>query len=137
VGVAQGERDGILTAAIASGNRIGEDLAGGGVSWQVWQWPRWSSSVWQRACLKRRRFGSLAEIQTLGEQPELILQLQRNTAPFDLTGSPTITLPGEFTGAGLPIGIQLIAPHLHEPRLCTAASAFQSVTGWHRRHPPI
>jgi Amidase len=50
---------------------------------------------------------SLAEIQTLGEQPELILQLQRYTAPFDLTGSPTITLPGGFTGAGPPIGIQL------------------------------
>lgn len=80
---------------------------------------------------------SLAEIQTLGEQPDLILQLQRYTAPFDLTGSPTITMPGGFTGGGLPIGIQLIAPHLHEPRLCTTASAFQGVTAWHQRHPPI
>ena len=53
------------------------------------------------------------------------------------TGSPTITLPGGFTGAGLPIGIQLIAPHLHEPRLCSTASAFQGITAWHRRHPPI
>jgi amidase len=79
---------------------------------------------------------TLAEIQTLGEKPDLILQLQRYTAPFDLTGSPTITLPGGFTGTGLPIGIQLVAPHLHEPRLCTAASAFQSTTAWHRRHPP-
>jgi amidase len=79
---------------------------------------------------------SLAQIQTLGEQPDLILQLQRYTAPFDLTGSPTITLPSGFTGAGLPIGIQLIAPHLHEARLCTTAAAFQNVTAWHRRHPP-
>jgi amidase len=78
---------------------------------------------------------SLAEIKTLGEQPDLILQLQRYTAPFDLTGSPTITLPGGFTGAGLPIGIQLIAPDRHEARLCTTAAAFQSVTAWHRRHP--
>jgi amidase len=79
---------------------------------------------------------TLAEIQTLGERPDLILQLQRYTAPFDLTGSPTITLPGGFTGTGLPIGIQLVAPHLHEPRLCTTAGAFQSTTAWHRRHPP-
>jgi amidase len=70
-------------------------------------------------------------------QPELILKLQRYTAPFDLTGSPTITVPGGFTGSGLPIGIQLIAPHLHEPRLCVAGSAFQGVTGWHRRHPSM
>jgi amidase len=80
---------------------------------------------------------TLAEIQTLGEQPDLILRLQRFTAPFDLTGSPTITLPGGFTGTGLPIGVQLIAPHLHEPRLYTTASAFQGITAWHRRHPPI
>jgi amidase len=80
---------------------------------------------------------TLADIQTLGEQPELILKLQRYTAPFDLTGSPTITMPGGFTDAGLPLGIQLIAPHLHEARLCAAASAFQGVTGWHRRHPSV
>ena len=78
---------------------------------------------------------SLAEIKTLGGQPDLILQLQRYTAPSDLTGSPTITLPGGFTGAGLPIGIQLTAPHLHEARLCTTAAVFQGVTAWHRRHP--
>jgi amidase len=78
---------------------------------------------------------SLAQVKTLGEQPDLILQLQRYTAPFDLTGSPTITLPGGFTGAGLPIGVQLIAPHLHEARLCSTAAAFQSVTAWHTRHP--
>lgn len=78
---------------------------------------------------------SLAEIKTLGGQPDLILQLQRYTAPSDLTGSPTITLPGGFTGAGLPIGIQLIGPHLHEARLCTTAAVFQGVTAWHRRHP--
>jgi amidase len=78
---------------------------------------------------------TLTEIMTLGEQPDLILRLQRYTAPFDLTGSPTITLPGGFTLAGLPIGIQLIAPDLHEARLSVAAAAFQRVTTWHRRHP--
>lgn len=72
---------------------------------------------------------------TLGEQPDLILRLQRYTAPFDLTGSPTITLPGGFTLAGLPIGIQLIAPDLHEAGLSAAAAAFQRVRTWHRWHP--
>lgn len=80
---------------------------------------------------------TLAEIKTLGEQPDLILQLQRYTVPSDLTGSPTITLPGGFTRAGLPIGIQLIAPHLHEAALSAAAAAFQGITTWHRQHPPL
>jgi amidase len=78
---------------------------------------------------------SLATIRTLGEQPELILKLQRYTAPFDMTGSPTITLPGGFNEAGLPIGIQLIARHYDEVSLVRAGMAFQGVTAWQRRHP--
>ena len=78
---------------------------------------------------------SLNTIRTLGEQPDLILKLQRFTAPFDMTGDPTITLPGGFSDAGLPIGFQLAAGHLHEQELVRAAKAFQSVTPWHRRHP--
>jgi amidase len=39
---------------------------------------------------------ALATIRTLGAQPELILKLQRYTAPFDLTGQPTMTLPGGY-----------------------------------------
>jgi amidase len=78
---------------------------------------------------------SLAAIRTLGEQPELILKLQRYTAPFNFTGSPTITLPGGFSEAGLPIGLQLIAPHLGEANLVRAGAAFQRATAWHQRHP--
>jgi len=55
-------------------------------------------------------------IRTLGEQPELITKLQRYTCPFDMTGHPTITLPGGFTEAGLPIAFQLVAPALNERR---------------------
>lgn len=78
---------------------------------------------------------SLAAIQTLGEQPDLILALQRYTAPLNLTGNPTITLPGGFSEAGLPIGFQLVARHLDEAMLIGAGAAFQAETAWHRRHP--
>lgn len=78
---------------------------------------------------------SLAMIQTLGEQPELIAKLQRYTCPFDMTGNPTITLPGGFTSAGLPIGFQLIAGQFVETMLIRAGTAFQSVTAWHHHHP--
>ncbi|KJH82165.1 amidase [Stutzerimonas stutzeri] len=78
---------------------------------------------------------SLDAIQTLGEQPELIARLQRYTCPFNLTGNPTITLPGGFTESGLPIGFQLVSAHLDEAMLLRAGAAFQSATSWHRCHP--
>lgn len=78
---------------------------------------------------------TLETIRTLGTQPELIARLQRYTCPFNLTGNPTLTLPGGFSGAGLPVGIQLVAAHLGEPALLRAGAAFQGVTSWHRRHP--
>jgi MFS family permease len=39
---------------------------------------------------------TLAMIRTLGEQPGLIAGLQEYTCAFDMTGHPTITLPGGF-----------------------------------------
>ncbi len=80
---------------------------------------------------------TLDTIRTLGEQPELIAKLQRYTCPFDMTGSPTITLPGGFSEAGLPIAFQLVAADLGEAILIRAAAAFQGVTSWHRRHPTL
>lgn len=80
---------------------------------------------------------SLAMIRTLGEQPELIACLQRYTCPFNLSGHPTLTLPGGFSEAGLPIGFQLVAGHLAEPTLVRAGAAFQGVTSWHHRHPEV
>jgi amidase len=76
---------------------------------------------------------TLDAIRGLGKQPELIAKLQRYTAPFDLTGHPTVTLPGGFDGAGMPIGFQL-AGH-DEGTLIQAAAAFQRQTKWHRHHP--
>lgn len=78
---------------------------------------------------------TLATIRTLGEQPGLIAQLQRYTCPFDMTGHPTVTLPGGSSAEGLPIGFQLIAAHLGEATLLRAGAAFQGLTAWHRRRP--
>lgn len=78
---------------------------------------------------------TLAGIKTLGEQPDLIAKLQRYTCPFDMTGHPTITLPGGFTAQGMPVGIQLVATHLEEASLIRAGAAFQSITTWHQRRP--
>ena len=70
-------------------------------------------------------------------RPGGVDDLLRFTAPFDMSGSPTITLPGGFTPEGLPIGFQLAGRHLDEALLLRAGHAFQRVTDWHLRRPPV
>jgi amidase len=66
-----------------------------------------------------------------------IAQLLRYTAEFNLTGMPTITMNGGFDKRGAPIGFQLVGKHLSEGLLLRAGHAFQSITDWHTRHPPL
>ena len=61
----------------------------------------------------------------------------RFTAPFNMSGSPSLTLPAGFTPGGLPVGVQLIGRHLEEGLLLRAGDAFQRVTDWHTRHPAL
>jgi amidase len=70
-----------------------------------------------------------------GEDAELFAGVLGYTAPFDISGSPTITLPGGFTAQGAPIGFQFVAPHFREDLLVRAGWAYQRATDWHRRHP--
>jgi amidase len=80
---------------------------------------------------------SLATVRTLGDQPALIAGLQRYTCPFNLTGHPTLTLPGGVTGDGLPLAFQLVAAHMAEATLLRTGSAYQAATRWHARHPEV
>ncbi|MCV7308501.1 Asp-tRNA(Asn)/Glu-tRNA(Gln) amidotransferase GatCAB subunit A [Mycobacteroides immunogenum] len=59
----------------------------------------------------------------------------RFTEPFNMSGNPTITLPGGFTADGLPLAFQLVARHLGESLLIRTGYAYQQVTDWHCRHP--
>lgn len=80
---------------------------------------------------------TLKRIAVLGEQPELIAQLQRYTCPFDMSGHPTLTFPAGMTRDGMPVGLQLIAGHFQETTLLRAGMAYQAATAWHRTHPPL
>jgi amidase len=61
----------------------------------------------------------------------------RFTAPFDMSGSPSLTLPGGATTEGLPVGFQLVGRHFDEALLLRAGHAFQQASDWHRRRPPL
>lgn len=80
---------------------------------------------------------TLEKMGSLGTDEALMNSLLGFTCPFDLTGHPTLTLPGGFTEAGLPVAFQFVAAHCGEATLCQAGHAFQQATEWHKRHPVL
>jgi amidase len=80
---------------------------------------------------------SLAPLAELRTQPGFCLDLMRYTAPFDMSGHPTITLLAGFARERLPFGVHLIGAHLREVLCVRARRALRISTDWHaRRRPP-
>jgi aspartyl-tRNA(Asn)/glutamyl-tRNA(Gln) amidotransferase subunit A len=59
------------------------------------------------------------------------------TLPFNLSGSPAVTLPCGFDSDGLPIGLQLIGPHLGDARLLRAGALYEMAHPWAERRPAV
>ena len=53
----------------------------------------------------------------------------------NLAGIPALTVPCGFSN-GLPIGMQIMGPHLSEEMLLRIGHMYQSQTDWHTKHPP-
>ncbi|MBV8961530.1 MAG: amidase [Hyphomicrobiales bacterium] len=56
-------------------------------------------------------------------------EMVANTAPFDATGHPAMSLPCGMSD-GLPVGLMLIAKHYGEPTIYQAAAAFEGAGDW-------
>jgi aspartyl-tRNA(Asn)/glutamyl-tRNA(Gln) amidotransferase subunit A len=61
----------------------------------------------------------------------------RNTAPFNVYGLPTISIPCGFTRSGLPIGLQISGPRFGEAKVPALANAYEQATDWHSRRPRV
>ena len=48
-----------------------------------------------------------------------------------------ISVPCGFDSNNLPIGLQLIGPHLGEEVILQAAHAYEQTTNWHNKKPDI
>lgn len=59
------------------------------------------------------------------------------TCPMNLVGIPAISLPCGFTNNTLPIGFQLIGPHLSESLLYQVGHVYEQNTRWYTQHPMI
>ncbi len=57
------------------------------------------------------------------------------TCAMNLSGNPAISIPCGLSKTNLPIGFQLIAPHLGESTMFQAAHAYEQATEWHKMHP--
>lgn len=72
----------------------------------------------------------------LGEKVEDPLAMYLSdlfTIPLNLAGMCGISVPCGFDAQGLPIGLQLMGPHLGEATLLRAAHAYEQATPWHTR----
>ena len=69
--------------------------------------------------------------------PDGVATRLRYTAPFDMSGHPTLTLPGGFTADGMPVGFQIVGRAFDEAAILAAGHAYQSATDWHLRRPPV
>lgn len=76
----------------------------------------------------------------LGEKIEDPLQMYLSdifTISANLAGIPGLVLPCGFDRKGLPIGLQLLAPHFKEESLFHLAHAYEKSTEWHLRKPAL
>jgi Asp-tRNA(Asn)/Glu-tRNA(Gln) amidotransferase A subunit family amidase len=74
---------------------------------------------------------------TIDNQRVLPRHTIRATVPFDLTGSPAVSVPFGLSPDGLPIGVQLVARHFDEATLLHVASALEALHGMSQRRPPL
>jgi aspartyl-tRNA(Asn)/glutamyl-tRNA(Gln) amidotransferase subunit A len=59
------------------------------------------------------------------------------TYPFNFTGQPAASVPCGFTGAGLPVGLQIVGRRFDEPAVLRAAAAFEKAYPWADKHPDL
>jgi aspartyl-tRNA(Asn)/glutamyl-tRNA(Gln) amidotransferase subunit A len=57
--------------------------------------------------------------------------------PFNVTGTPAISVPTGFTTAGLPTAMQIVGPAFAEPMVYRVAQAYCEATERCERHPPV
>ena len=78
---------------------------------------------------------SIAGMAAAGRTPETIAGRLRYTAPFDMSGHPTLTLPGGMTSDGVPVGFQIVGHAFDEAGILAAGHAYQQRSDWHLKRP--
>jgi aspartyl-tRNA(Asn)/glutamyl-tRNA(Gln) amidotransferase subunit A len=59
------------------------------------------------------------------------------TGVFNTTGQPSMSVPCGFTKDGMPIGMMITGKPFDEVNVLRAGDAYQALTDWHTKHPPV
>ena len=63
--------------------------------------------------------------------------LTQYTRPYNISGTPAISVPCGFSQAGMPMGLQLAGRAFEDATVLRAAHAYEQSTGWHLQRPPV
>ena len=59
------------------------------------------------------------------------------TFPINMTGQPAASVPAGWTKEGLPVGLQIIGPHLGDAIVLKASAAYEAAAPWKDHWPPL
>ncbi len=59
------------------------------------------------------------------------------TGPFNLAGTPALSVPCGFSSSGMPMGLQIVGRPFAEETVMKVAHAYEQNTDWHNRRAPI
>ena len=63
--------------------------------------------------------------------------LTQFTRPYNISGTPAISVPCGFSDEGMPIGLQLAGRPFDEGTVLRAAHAYEQASEWRLRRPPV
>lgn len=62
---------------------------------------------------------------------------RQSRAPFNVTGSPALSVPTGFCQSGLPLAMQIVGKPFSEALIYRVAHAYEQATGWVTMHPQL
>jgi aspartyl-tRNA(Asn)/glutamyl-tRNA(Gln) amidotransferase subunit A len=75
---------------------------------------------------------------TIDDEAEVDRTYDRQArTPFNLTGTPAISVPMGFSESGLPMGLQVLGKSFDEAMVYRIAQSFEGATDWHLRRPDL
>ncbi len=72
-----------------------------------------------------------------GVEEDMLSAIMQYTGVPSLTGLPALAVPCGFDADGLPVGMQLIGKPFDEATLFRVGAAYQTLTDFHKKAPPI